>query len=718
MSDNNRKNSLKRYILLSLTLLITTGLSWFSVSTPLSKSLSTVSVQEGVVAPQDILAPYAVSYVSEVRTAQKQEDAAETVADIYTSSDITIARQQLKQLREALNFIETVRQDQYATKEQKLSDLTALEGVRLSTETASSLLTFSDVRWQLVRQETIVVLEQVMRSTIREYRLDQARQNIPSLVSLSLPEEEVKIVSEIVAAFVAPNSFYSEEQTEAARESARENTPLVTRSIAAGETILRRGEIAQAEDIEALEQVGLMTSYGDWETRAGVVAIVLLMAVLIILFFLTYPDLTYQPKELILLASLFMTFIGLGRFTITGHIVLPYLFPVAAYSLIISALINKKTALFTTLPLAILMAYGLPNQLDLTLYYLIGGVAGVLSLRRPRRIASYIPAGGIIAVSGAVIVAAYRVLAPGTDTQGLVTLFGAALFYGATSAGLTILMEYTLAPLLGLTTTIQLLELTRPDHPLLQHLLREAPGTYQHTLQMANLVEQAAERIGANSLLARVGALYHDVGKAKLPAYYVENQIPGQLDTHDDLDPAESAQHIIQHVTAGVELAREYKLPKRIQDFILEHHGTSLTRYQYTQALNNADGDETKVDISKFRYPGPRPQTVETALVMIADGCEAYARAKRPENEAELREIIKEIIDKRIEAGQLDDTPLTLKNLNTIIDSFTATLKGTYHSRISYPKVKKKYSAENVNASANGDTVPVAGLSIPVDEQS
>jgi len=705
MEKQKVERPIRRIIFLGAVLLVGVGLSWLAVSWTLSRSFSAVSVKEGEVASQEILAPYAVSYVSEVLTTQSKEDAANSVEEIYTNSDTAVARLQVKQMREALNFLETVRGDEYASQEEKISDLAALEGVRLTSETTQALLMLSDVRWQAVRSEAIVVLEQVMRSTIREFELEKARQNVPSRVSLSLPEEEVDVVSEIVAAFVAPNSFYSEEQTEVAREQAKEETPPVTNSIAAGETILRRGEIVETQDIEALEQVGLMTTYGDWETRAGVIAIVFLMAVFVILFFLAYPELTYQAKKMVILISLFVVFLGLGRLTITGHVVIPYLFPIAAYPLIVAVLIDRKVALFSSIPLAILMAYGLPNPLDLMLYYAMGGIIGVLALRRPQRIAAYLMVGGFIAASGATIVAAYRVLTPGMDWEGLVTLLGAAVFYGATSAGLTILIEYTLAPSLGLTTTLQLMELSRPDRPLLQYLLREAPGTYQHTLQMANLVEQAAERIGADSLLARVGALYHDVGKANLPSFYVENQIPGQLDTHDELDPTESAYHIIQHVPAGVELAREYNLPKRIQDFILEHHGTSLARYQYTQALNKVDGDETQIDISKFRYPGPRPQSVETALVMLADGSEAYARAKHPIGEDELRALVKEVVDKRIDSGQLDDTPLTLKDFRVIIDSFTATLKGTYHSRINYPEVKK--TTDHL-VEENMDTVQVA----------
>ncbi|RLD06746.1 MAG: hypothetical protein DRI56_07650 [Chloroflexota bacterium] len=693
MSNKKRKKFIQRYIILSVMMLVAITLSWFAVSWPLSGTLSVVTIKEGEVASQDILAPYAISYISEVLTNESKEQAASNVTDVYTFRDTGVARQQLQHLRAALNFIQTVRGDEYATQEQKLADLAALEGIRLTPETAQAILELNDTRWQVVRQEAIVVLEQVMRSTIREYELEKARRNAPSLVSLSLPEDEVAIVSEIAAAFVSPNSLYNEEQTEIAREEAREGAAAVTRSIAAGETILRRGEIAQAEDIEALEQVGLLTSTMGEDEQAGVSAIVALATVLVILFFRAYPAITYQLKKLLLLVGLLMIFLILGRLVIPGHVVIPYLFPITAYPLIISVLIDRKTALFTIVPLAILMTYGLPNALDLTLYYTLGGIIGVLALRRSQRIATYLVAAGFISAAGASVIVAYRIFSSGTDWQGLITLVGASIFSGVASAGLTILIEYTLAPLLGLTTTLQLMDLSRPDQPLLQLLLREAPGTYQHTLQMSNLVEQAAERLGANSLLARVGALYHDVGKAVSPHFFVENQIPGQLNTHDDMLPAESAQHIIQHVFDGVELAREYKIPKRIQDFILEHHGTSLTRYQYTQAINKAEGDEHLVDISKFRYPGPKPQSVETALVMLADGCEAYARAKRPENTEELHTLIKEIVDKRLETGQLSETPLTLKDLTTIIDSFTATLKGTYHSRINYPEMKKGRSA-------------------------
>jgi putative nucleotidyltransferase with HDIG domain len=240
-----------------------------------------------------------------------------------------------------------------------------------------------------------------------------------------------------------------------------------------------------------------------------------------------------------------------------------------------------------------------------------------------------------------------------------------------------------------MTTPMQLVDLTRPDHPLLQTLLHDAPGTYQHSLQVANLAEQAAERIGADPLLTRVGALYHDIGKTPNAIYFIENQLPGFTNPHQELNPYESSEIIIRHVTDGLELARKKRLPKRIHEFISEHHGTLITNYQYINALNAANGDESQVDKELFRYPGPRPQSRETAILMLADGSEARVRAEKPTNEDELRQLIQEVVKDRIEQGQLDDTRLTFKDLSAITESFITTLRGIYHPRVKYPKLNQ-----------------------------
>jgi len=690
-------------ILLGGILLVLIVASWLAIVWSLSGAMTTISIDKGQVAVQDYMSPVAVNYVSDVLTAQKQDEAAGSVDAVYSNPDPEIARSQLKRLTEALAFIDSVRQDEFASREQKLSDLSALEGIHLDQETGRKILELSDPRWETVKQEAIVVLEQVMRTPITVSQLEETRQSIPSMVSLSLAEEQVALVAKLSSAFVSPNSFYSEEETAAAREEARQEVAPVKRSIAEGETIVRRGEIVQDEDIEALKQVGLLASDFDWKMRVGAFTLVFLSGAFLVLFFQAHPVLLEETKKLLLLAALFLIFLIMSRLLNPGHVVLPYLIPMAGYPLIVSALISRKAALFTTIPLAILASYGMPHTLDLTLYYGLSGVMGVLILRKPQRLAAYVRVAAIISASAAVVVIGYRITDPGTDVIGLGTLVLASIFFGTASAGITVLLEYFLAPLLDLTTTLQLMELSRPDHPLLQKFLREVPGTYQHTLQVANLAEQAAERIQADSFLTRVGALYHDIGKMKTPQFFVENQSGGDLDTHDEMDPEESAQKIIQHVEYGLELARRYNLPKRIREFIPEHHGTLVARYQYSQAVKNAGGDESQVDVTHFTYPGPRPKSVETALVMLADGCEAYARSKNPENEENLRALIREMVDKRIHSGQLNETPLTLRDISLIVDSFVATLKGTYHARVEYPEDESSTADQSDQAQVDGD---------------
>jgi hypothetical protein len=513
-------------------------------------------------------------------------------------------------------------------------------------------------------------------------------------VSLSLSISEANTAGKLAAGFVAPNSFFSEELTEAARQAARQAVEPVMRTYGAGQIVVRRGQVLNETDIEALQQLGLITPPLRWEELVSAVAVVFLMVLYILLYFRRDPTLLGKPRRLTLIAFLFLVFLFTARLLIPYHTVIPYAFPLAAYSLTVVALYGALFAMVTSLPLAVLTAFGLGNALDLTLYYLAASLLGILALGKARRMASFLWAGAAVALAGALVVFAFRLTLPTSDWVGVATLSGVSIFNGLATASLTILLQFFLAQLLGTTTPMHLMDLTRPDHPLLQKILRQAAGTYQHSLQVANLAEQAAERIGAEPLLTRVGALYHDAGKLTNPAFFIENQAPGMENPHLGLDPVDSAQMIIQHVPDGLEIGRKYRLPKRVQDFISEHHGTTLTRYQYVQAVKAAGGDESKVDQNDFRYPGPRPQSRETAILMLADGCEARVRAERPKEEEDLRAIVKAVIDERVASGQLDDTHLTLQDLTEIVDSFSATLRGVYHPRIIYPQLEQPSISE------------------------
>lgn len=669
-------------------------LSLVALLSPLLKRMLSPTPEVGQVAQQDILAREALTYTSEVLTEQRRQDVERAIPNVFTAPDTSVARQQLERLRATIAYINSVRADGYATSKQKLDDLAALDEIHINQETAFMILALSDSRWLAVQQEAITVLEQLMRRTIRSDNVEDIRRNVQTMVSLSLPEGQAAIVAELAAAFVTPNSFYSEALTVAARKEAREAVKPITRTYALGQTVVQRGQVLSAADVEALVKMGLAQPQRRWQDPAGAAALVVLTMVFFGLYLGREPSLAREPRAMVVMLILFQGFLLSARLVIPDHTVLPYAFPLAGYGLLVAALFGSHLAMVSSLPLAVMAAFGLPNALDLTLYYVMGTLVGILGLGNARRMVSFVWAAMAVGISSTAIIMAYRLPLPTSDLIGITTLTGAAFFSGLASAGVSVLLQFFMAQFLGLTTPMQLMELTRPDHPLLQRLLHDSPGTYQHSLQVANLAEQAAEQIGADTLLTRVGALYHDAGKALNPVFFIENQMPGFLNPHDDLDPATSAATIIRHVTDGLLLAKEHRLPRRIMDFIGEHHGTMLTRYQYVNAVKASGCDESRVNKEHFRYPGPRPSSRETAILMLADGCEARMRAEHPKNEDELRVMIKSVIDDRVSAGELDHTNITLRELDVILNSFVTTLRGIYHPRIQYPQLDAETKTE------------------------
>jgi cyclic-di-AMP phosphodiesterase PgpH len=701
----SRFHAFNRRLLQFIILLGTAGLSFAALVLPIATRPSYYPMKVGDVAPQDIQAPTALTYVSEVLTNQLRDDAEERVNPVYLPADPAIARQQIELMRSTLDFISTVRADAYATREQKGSDLAALKDIQLSSEDVDRILTMSDTRWQAVQQESLTVLEQVMRNTIREGQVKDAQRSIPTLISFTLPQEQALTVASLVTPFVVPNSLYSAESTATARKEARDKIQPATRVFAAGETIVRRGQIITLSNYEALQQYGLIQTPDNFRDILATAALVIVVFGFTALYFVRRRMSVLESlRSLGLLATTFLLFLYFARLVIPNRTVIPYLYPLPAFGLTISCLFNVELGLLLSLVLSILTAYGLPNNLDLTLFYTISSLVGIMILGKGLRIGSFFSAGLGVGAAGAAAVLAYHLQDPLADLAGITTLTIASFFNGMASASLTLILQFLFAQLLGLATALQLLEISRPDHPLQQFILQNAPGSYQHSLQVAIMAEQAADRIGADAMLVRVGAIYHDAGKALNPLFFIENQIPGKLNPHNDLDPVVSAQTIIRHVPDGVQLARKYRLPSRMVDFIREHHGSMLTRYQFSKALEANRDDPDKVDVNLFRYPGPRPQSRETALLMLADGCQARARAELPQNEEDLDRLVRKVITYCQQEGQLDDTRLTLRDLNVITEAFVNTLQNTFHPRIRYPEIQSK-----ADATAE-QTVPAANL--------
>jgi len=694
----------RRRLYYTLLFILGSILALVAVFAPIIADTFTAPLQEGQIATQDYRAPRSISYISEIRTEQRRRTAEQGIAPIYTSPDTRVARRQMEQLRAALAYIQSVRADAYASPEQKSHDLAALEEAPLSQQTIDAILGLNDARWQAIQQEALTVLERTMSSIIRPDAINEIQGRIPAMVSLSFSEDQAGVVADLVRAFLAPNSEYSEELTQAARQKARDAVEPATRTFIPGQTVILQGELIDAEDVEALENLGLVQQQTTWNDQVGALAVTLVMAILVVFYLRRKHTFFGDLRRLTVGVLVGLAFLISVRLIIPSHTVIPFAFPLAAYGLTLAVLFGVEPAFVLSLPVAILAAYALPGSLELTLYYVTTSLFGVLALGKARRLLSYAWGGLAVGVSGALIILAYRLPQPNADLPGITMLVGMAFFNGLASAAVTILLHTFLARYLSMVTALQLIDLMRPDHPLLQTLLREAPGTYQHSLQVANLAEQAAERVGADPLLTRIGALYHDVGKTLNPVYFIENQPPGFANPHEQLTPEESATLIIQHVKDGYELGRKHHLPARILDFVNEHHGTGLTRYQYYNALQAEGGDESRVDKSRFRYPGPRPQSRETAILMLADGAEARVRAERPADDQKLVTVIKSTISDRVTSGQLDDTRLTLSDLNQIAESFAATLRGVYHPRLHYPRLDA--------ASPEAITLPI---SRPVD---
>jgi putative nucleotidyltransferase with HDIG domain len=688
-ANRKTKQIIHPTIIISL-LLILSGLAiFFSLVLPTFFSQSSFPMEIGDVATQDILAPYSLTFESEILTQRAIEEAEKAVEPIYLPADPSIGRQQVEKLRSALYYITTIRQDSFASLEEKISDIQSIENFTLSEENIRRILQLNDSRWESIQTETTEVLEQIMRNTMRESDIYTAKRNIPSLIDFSFPQDQANIVVSLVEPYTVPNSLYSEEQTQSAIEEARQTIEPVIRSFISGETLVRRGEIIRAEDWEALTRYGLIQASDQTKEMISAAVLTILVLILISLYFTIQKDReTFTLKAIGLITITFLVFLVIGRFIIIDRTVVPYILPIAAFGMTLAIVFNFEVAGFLSVVLGILTAYNMANGLNLTLFYILPAIIGMLALGKARRIASFFLAGISVGLLGVGVILVYRLSDSVTDWLGIATLSGASLINGIGAAGLTLLIQYIFSQILGLTTALQLLDTSRPDHPLLQKILRNAPGSYQHSLQVANLAEQAAEAIGADGLLVRVGAIYHDCGKSLNPQFFIENQVKENLNPHDDIDPIISAQTIINHVTEGVELAKKHHLPDRIIDFIREHHGTMHTHYQYSQALKEASNPED-VDKSLFTYPGPRPQSRETALLMLADGTEARARSLVPKNEEELQSLLDDVFNFYEKNKQLDDTNLTLKDLQKVKESFFYTLKGTYHPRIKYPSLQQ-----------------------------
>ncbi len=642
-------------------------------------------LQVGDVAPRDVLAPRRITYISEVETEAARARAEAAVAEIYDLPDASIARRQIARARQILDYFDTVRSDAYASIEEKRELIGAVNDLVLTDGIINGVLTADNNTWLTIKGEVVSALDQAMRAEIRPAQLAAVRRRLPTLISLDVSDEAARIIVAIVEDLIQPNTFVNQERTAEERRLARESVQPISVTFEQNEVIVRAGEVIRLEHLEAFQALGLREADSPISNTLGTLAYLSILLLMMGIYIWRFrPRRLEDTRYLWLTFGLSLVFMLMLRVMVPGRALLPYLFPVAALPIALGTLVDMHFGLLVATLAGMTVGYVAGGSLELVAYSLLAGWVGTLSLGRVERVNRLLWAGIYVTICNMLVILIFRVPARAIDPLGLLQLLGTALANGVLSASLPLLIFFVGGLGFGITTSVQLLDLARPTQPLLRQLLLKAPGTYHHSLLVSNLAEQAAERIGANTLLTRVGAYYHDIGKIVRPYFFVENQMYGNS-VQERLDPYTNARVILSHVRDGIELAKKYRLPPDISAFIAEHQGTSLTRYFYNKALETAE-DPAKVDVEAFRYPGPRPQSKETAIVMLADASESAVRASNPSSVDEIDNIVQKVIFERLLAGELDESGLTMKELHEIRKTFMQMLQGAFHPRIKYPE--------------------------------
>ncbi|HET9200200.1 MAG TPA: HDIG domain-containing protein [Dehalococcoidia bacterium] len=664
-------------------------------------SPSAGDLRAGEEAAQTLVSPRAISFESAVQTESRREAAADDVAPTI-ELDPAVHEEQLLALDEFLADVgeirasgETLNEQQQRFRDLGQESLADTEGV--------IILGLPEGDWAAVEAESRRLLDETLTQSISDDQLENVQSGVGNRVAPELSPLAAAATTEIVTAFVAPNVVENEEATAAAREAAREQVEPVIVDLAEGEVIIRQGEIITEATLEQLRQAGLLSSDVDIEDVVGVSLLSLIAALSIgaYLFYMQPPTLASDRRVMMVLFAVSAVVLAAKLYLPeilpdTDRHFLMFILPVAAAPMLVAALFEDTPfALLiaaVTAGLCAFTAYYLPESpgafqgrpLDSVVLfsgYFFGGAAGVFAVNRVSSINQYLVAGVIVTLATAGGAYAVALLDPARVAEDALWILLTSAAGGTLAAVITLGAFVALGAVFGITTRFQLMEMADLDHPLIRRLQEEAPGTFHHSVLVSNLAVGAANAIGADSLQARIGAYFHDVGKLSKPRYYIENMGDGR-NPHSELEPVASARIISDHVRLGLDLARKSGVPAILREYIPQHHGTRLVTYFYRQAVQTGE----PVDVERFRYPGPKPQRRETAIVMLADSIEAMVRAREDKSAEAIDFAVEAIIRERLQESQLDESDLTLRDLQRIADSFKATLRGVYHQRIEYPE--------------------------------
>ncbi|HEX6655095.1 MAG TPA: HDIG domain-containing protein [Candidatus Limnocylindria bacterium] len=639
------------------------------------------------VAQADIIAPASKTFVSESRTNTARQEAADAVPTKYVAIApmADISDQQLTAYDAFVGGITRTleRRDGHELSESEVIEELHRVAPQLTDEQVQRLRNMPLDQWKRVADAGATVLEGVQSARIDSDKVTDAREQVRNNITNELSDPDRELAGDVAEDYVAANYQPSESETEAARQDARAAVPPQYVSVTANQTIVRRGDPITVQHLEILEQLGLTAPRLQAATLGGNALVALLLSAMLVGFLWRFePAIWFRNRSLLLFA---MALLGsaIALRIAADRTLWAYVVPTAATVLLTGILLEGAAGAAMAVALAVLAGVMNSNSLEPAVYTLAGGVAALTAIVRAERLNAFVRAGIVLALTNIVVLLAFNLI-----EQRDVTSMAQGVAAGSVNAALAVVLAVgsfaVIGNLFGIMTVFQLLELANPSSRLLRRLLLETPGTYHHSVMVGNLAERAAETIGADPLLARVAAYYHDIGKMKNPLAFIENQA-GERNIHDDLSAEVSARIISSHIRDGIDLGYEHGLPVQIIGFIPQHHGTSVMSYFYGKALQEVGDNHELVPKDLYRYPGPKPQSREAAILMLSDGVEASVRSLDDKDEASIRAMVDRIVDARVEDGQLDDAELTLKNISQIKDAFVQQLLGMYHSRIKYP---------------------------------
>ena len=640
---------------------------------------ATVGYDVGTLADRTVKAPRSVAFVSETLTEAERERAAAAVAKVYTRDPAVVASSR-DRLAQAIAAIGRVRADAAQTRDQRITSITRLTEVAISPQLAPLVVDMTAAEWDAVSKEVDNALRTLYQPGIRPEQLDTARAAAATSLPPAWTDRQKAVGAELVRQFLEADVALDAVQTASAQQAARNGVLPVTVQVLAGEVVVRESTVVNALDVEKLRALGLVSTGIDWPGAVGLTIWAVLIAAVLALFMERHATEAWNDDRKMILVILSLLAVTVtARALVPGHTLLVYFIPFAAVAMIITVLVGGRTALATQIAGALHVGI-MSGQVELVAYVLVPALLGMAAVRRATTAREFATGAVSVAVGNLGVVVSFALVGQSTDPLGAAQLAVAALVSGAGSGLLAFAGMAIFGHVFRITTVFELRELADPNHPLLRQLLLRTPGTYHHSLLVANLAERAAEVIGADPLVARVGAYYHDIGKMRNPSAFIENQTG--TNPHDELDPMVSAGIVAAHVRDGLSLADRYHLPAMIREMIPAHHGTSVVKYFYQLAQQRGQNP----DDASFHYPGPRPRTKEAGIVMLADGTEASVRSLAEKKPETIRVMVERIVSDRLAEGQLDECDLTLRDLQQIKDAFCELLLGVYHERIPYPE--------------------------------